>query len=145
MLIIHYSLVIERRARNRNYSPSLGRWINQDPAGYINGANTYQFVLGNPVGRVDPEGTQAYGVKPYVQPSTGGGRPFLIGWGDWVIEGTVTGALTGSAAAALATTPADAPGVVIAGVCGGAIGGGVGLVGYGCVTFYAGEACYNGG
>ena len=34
-------------ARNRNYDPSLGRWINQDPAGYINGANTYQFVMSN--------------------------------------------------------------------------------------------------
>ena len=43
-------------ARNRNYDPSLGRWINQDPAGYINGANTYQFVMGNPVGNVDPWG-----------------------------------------------------------------------------------------
>ncbi len=43
-------------ARNRNYSPTLGRWINQDPAGYINGANTYQFVLSNPVNRVDPWG-----------------------------------------------------------------------------------------
>ena len=43
-------------ARNRNYSPSLGRWINQDPAGYINGANTYQFVMSNPVGNVDPWG-----------------------------------------------------------------------------------------
>ena len=43
-------------ARNRNYSPTLGRWINQDPAGYINGANTYQFVMSNPVNRVDPEG-----------------------------------------------------------------------------------------
>ena len=43
-------------ARNRNYDPSLGRWINQDPAGYINGANTYQFVMSNPVGKVDPSG-----------------------------------------------------------------------------------------
>ncbi len=43
-------------ARNRNYSPTLGRWINQDPAGYINGANTYQFVMSNPVGNVDPWG-----------------------------------------------------------------------------------------
>ena len=43
-------------ARNRNYSPSLGRWINQDPAGYINGANTYQFVESNPVNAVDPNG-----------------------------------------------------------------------------------------
>ena len=53
-------------ARNRNYSPSLGRWINQDPAGYINGANTYQFVVGNPVNAVDPWGTQVYGVHPYI-------------------------------------------------------------------------------
>ena len=43
-------------SRNRNYSPSLGRWINQDPAGYINGANTYQFVMGNPTTLVDPFG-----------------------------------------------------------------------------------------
>ena len=43
-------------ARNRNYDPGLGRWINQDPAGYINGANTYQFVMGNPVGATDPLG-----------------------------------------------------------------------------------------
>ena len=56
LLIIHYSLVIERCARNRSYSPSLGRWINQDPAGYVNGANTYQFVMGNPVNAVDPWG-----------------------------------------------------------------------------------------
>ena len=43
-------------ARNRNYDPSLGRWINQDPAGYINGANTYQFVMGNPTNLLDPSG-----------------------------------------------------------------------------------------
>ena len=43
-------------SRNRNYSPSLGVWISQDPAGYINGADTYQFVLSNPVGNADPEG-----------------------------------------------------------------------------------------
>ncbi len=48
------SSVIERNARNRNYDPTLGRWINQDPAGYINGANTYQFVVSNPVNAVDP-------------------------------------------------------------------------------------------
>ncbi len=46
-------------ARNRNYDPSLGRWINQDPLQYINGANTYQFVMSNPVGNVDPWGLSA--------------------------------------------------------------------------------------
>ncbi len=43
-------------ARNRNYDPSLGRWINQDPVGYVNGANTYQFVVSNPVAKTDPQG-----------------------------------------------------------------------------------------
>ena len=42
--------------RFRNYSPSLGRWTNQDPAGYTNGANRYQFVGSNPVNRADPRG-----------------------------------------------------------------------------------------
>jgi RHS repeat-associated protein len=43
--------------RNRDYSPALGRWMEQDPAQYINGANTYQFVDSSPVGNVDAEGT----------------------------------------------------------------------------------------
>ncbi len=42
--------------RARWYSPSLGTWISQDPAGYINGANTYQFVGSDPVGRFDRTG-----------------------------------------------------------------------------------------
>jgi len=42
--------------RYRDYSPTLGRWMEQDPAQYINGANTYQFVESNPVDRVDPTG-----------------------------------------------------------------------------------------
>ena len=68
LFIDQCSSVIERSARNRNYSPSLGRWINQDPAGYINGANTYQFVMSNPVGNVDPQGTGTpYGGIPYPQ------------------------------------------------------------------------------
>ena len=45
--------------RFRNYSPSLGRWISQDPLQYINGANTYQFVGSGPVGMVDPSGRAA--------------------------------------------------------------------------------------
>ena len=40
----------------RNYSTTLGTWTSQDPAGYINGANTYQFVMSNPVGNVDATG-----------------------------------------------------------------------------------------
>ena len=43
-------------ARNRNYSPSLGVWISQDPAGYINGADRYQLVGSGPVGLTDALG-----------------------------------------------------------------------------------------
>ncbi len=44
-------------ARNRNYSPSLGVWISQDPLQYVNGANTYQMEMSGPVGAVDFSGT----------------------------------------------------------------------------------------
>ena len=44
--------------RNRDYSPSLGRWMEQDPAQFINGANTYQFVNSSPEANVDAQGTK---------------------------------------------------------------------------------------
>ncbi|MGC8561543.1 MAG: RHS repeat-associated core domain-containing protein, partial [Phycisphaerae bacterium] len=68
--------------RNRNYSPSLGTWISQDPAGYINGANTYQFVMSNPVGKVDIWGDFSW--QGWVG-ATGGGA----------IGGAVAGAVGG--------------------------------------------------
>lgn len=42
--------------RNRDYSPTLGRWMQQDPAGYVDGANLYEFVGDSPVDRTDPSG-----------------------------------------------------------------------------------------
>ena len=47
--------------RFRNYSPSLGTWISQDPLQYINGADRYQFVMSGPVGATDAWGTQVEG------------------------------------------------------------------------------------
>ena len=40
----------------RNYSPSLGVWVSQDPAGYINGADRYEFVGDAPILEADPSG-----------------------------------------------------------------------------------------
>ena len=45
--------------RARDYSPSLGRWMEEDPAQFINGANTYQFVDSSPVGNVGAQGNSA--------------------------------------------------------------------------------------
>jgi RHS repeat-associated protein len=42
--------------RARWYSASLGTWILPDHLSYTNGANTYQFVMSNPVGNVDVAG-----------------------------------------------------------------------------------------
>jgi hypothetical protein len=39
------------------YSPKLGRFLQQDPAGYVDGANIYQFGISNPLSYVDPSGT----------------------------------------------------------------------------------------
>ena len=44
--------------RNRDYSPTLGRWMEKDPTGanYIDGGNLYQAMDGNPAGMSDPLG-----------------------------------------------------------------------------------------
>jgi RHS repeat-associated protein len=44
--------------QHRNYSPVLGTWVEQDPAGYVDGPNMYQYVLSNPTRFVDPTGTE---------------------------------------------------------------------------------------
>ena len=47
--------------RNRDYSPTLGTWIEKDPTGanYIDGGNLYQAMDGNPAGYSDPFGLSA--------------------------------------------------------------------------------------
>ena len=85
--------------RHRNYSPSLGTWTSQDPAGYINGANTYQFVMSNPVGSVDASGEFiagaiwggiSGGIGGFVGASSSGGG-FWTDIGGAVIGGAIGG------------------------------------------------------
>jgi hypothetical protein len=38
------------------YSPTLGRWVQQDPMGYVDGANLYETVESNPTNGLDPFG-----------------------------------------------------------------------------------------
>ncbi len=40
----------------RYYQPWIGRWLNTDPAGTVDGLNLYRMVRNNPVTLVDPEG-----------------------------------------------------------------------------------------
>ena len=45
------------QVRNRNYHPTLGRWIERDPAGYVDGMSLYQYCRSNPAAMTDPQGT----------------------------------------------------------------------------------------
>ncbi len=40
----------------RYYAPWLGRWLNPDPAGTVDGLNLYRMVRNNPIAYVDPSG-----------------------------------------------------------------------------------------
>ena len=41
---------------HREYDPMTGRWLQQDPVGYIDGTNDYSFVNDRPTGATDPLG-----------------------------------------------------------------------------------------
>jgi hypothetical protein len=47
------------------YTPHVGRWISQDPAGYVDGPNRYLYVLNNPAGHFDPSGLQCADRGPW--------------------------------------------------------------------------------
>jgi RHS repeat-associated protein len=42
----------------RYYASWLGRWVSSDPAGLVDGGNSYLFVGGNPIRRIDRNGRQ---------------------------------------------------------------------------------------
>lgn len=43
-----------------SYSPTLGRWIQTDPKGYVDGLSLYEYVRSNPLKFVDPLGTASF-------------------------------------------------------------------------------------
>ena len=57
--------------RHRVYRPDLGRWMTRDPSGYIDGANTVEYVTNSPANSLDPTGR--WTIKVIINSS-------LVGW-----------------------------------------------------------------
>jgi RHS repeat-associated protein len=58
--------------RHRVYDPRLGRWLQRDPAGYVDGQNHLVYVESSPTVKLDPTGLSAkYKPKLVMGPETG--------------------------------------------------------------------------
>jgi RHS repeat-associated protein len=88
---LHYNMF-------RDFNPQTGRYIESDPVGLDGGLNTYGYVGGNPVSRVDPNG------KCPEEPDTKDGCPAAAPFGPYyryelnflhVIQAYTTGFLYG--------------------------------------------------
>lgn len=44
------------QVRHRVYDPHAGRWLQRDPAGFVDGCNLYEYCMGGPGAGVDPYG-----------------------------------------------------------------------------------------
>lgn len=111
----------------RQYDPVLGRYLQSDTLGLIDGPNTYVYAYANPVHYVDPYGT--WGIVGAAYGAVAGGVGGYIS-GGW--QGAVAGVGAGAAVGAINPFGAN--------IAGAAAGAGVAsLLGQGAGNFVSGK------
>jgi len=76
----------------RYYDPEFARWITTDPAGFVDGANLYQYVFNNPFLYKDQDGQFAF-LIPLLFWGAEAALPALSAYAGYAIAGVITGAV----------------------------------------------------
>lgn len=123
--------------RNRCYSPELGRWLERDPIGYVDGMSLYQYVGSSPSQFNDPYGLDSYWLNPRVwrefweelgEGVESGGLGWKYGGAYWDGSGMVPAGYGGAKLGSLSgflDTNGDAFGMAGSSAFGGVFGVGV--------------------
>jgi hypothetical protein len=68
----------------RNYSSSLGRWINRDPLLEAAGTNVYRYIFNDPISKTDSSGLETDPTQNNCSGySCGGNRTAATPFGTW--------------------------------------------------------------
>ena len=114
--------------RARAYSADIGRFMQQDPAGMVDGANMYAYVGNNPVNGRDPSGMLPIWWKAYQRCSNLFNSCSALAYKDYSIDIGIcaaAGVVIGEAAALIGSFFLTPAGGAIAGFAGGIIGSSV--------------------